>query len=74
MKATIEFQLPEETTEHRAALNGMGYRAALCEIYEQIRQRLKHGHQLHSADDALEWCRGLVDDCWSEAEESDRYQ
>lgn len=73
MKATIEFSLPEEATEHRAAINGMGYRAALCEIHEQIRQRLKHGHELRSADDALEWCRGLVDDCWSEAEESDRY-
>lgn len=73
MKATIEFQLPEEATEHRAALNGMGYRAALCEIHEQIRQRLKYGHELRSADDALEWCRGLVDECRAEAEEPDTY-
>ena len=74
MKATLEFSLPEENTEHRAAINGMGYKCALSEIYEQIRQKLKHGHQLQSADDALEWCRGLVDECWQEAEEFDRWQ
>lgn len=69
MKATLEFNLPEENQEHRAAINGMSYRCALSEIHEQIRQRLKHGHQLQSADDALEWARAMVEECIEESEE-----
>jgi transposase-like protein len=70
MKATIEFNLPDEASEHRAAINGMGYRCALSDIHEQIRQRLKHGHQLRSADDALEWMRAMVEECIEESEET----
>ena len=68
MKATLEFTLPEENQEHRTALNGMNYRCALSKIREQIRQRLKHGHQLKSADDALEWARAMVEECIEESD------
>jgi hypothetical protein len=53
MKATLEFILPEEETEHHDAVNGTGYRSAYRAVLEQIRNWKKHGHNIVCADAAL---------------------
>ena len=39
MKASITFDLPDESTEHKHALNGQKYFVLLCEINEFLRHR-----------------------------------
>lgn len=43
MKATLEFNLPEERTEHLHALNGTKFLIILDEIDGLARGLLKHG-------------------------------
>lgn len=43
MKATLEFNLPEESAEHTAAVNGWKYQAILDEIFNLIRRQDKLG-------------------------------
>lgn len=42
MKATLEFNLPEEEDEYKCAMNGRAYRAVLIEMDEMLRRRLKY--------------------------------
>ena len=42
MKATLEFSLPEETTEHRNALNGAKYILAAQEFDTFLRNKNKY--------------------------------
>jgi len=43
MKATLEFDLPEEASEHRAALDGNDWRSVVTELDELLRTWIKHG-------------------------------
>jgi hypothetical protein len=43
MKATLEFQLPEDRHDFLAAIHGSQARAALWEIAQHCRGVLKHG-------------------------------
>lgn len=43
MKAVLEFNLPEERTEHIAALKGMDSILVIDDLLNQIRYFLKHG-------------------------------
>jgi hypothetical protein len=43
MKATLEFDLPEERTEHICAVKGMDTILVLDELLQEIRSFLKHG-------------------------------
>lgn len=43
MKATLEFTLPEERTEHICAVKGMDTILILDELLNEIRSYLKHG-------------------------------
>lgn len=61
MKATLEFDLPQESVEHYEAVNGTAFRVALQGVDERLRMWLKHGHEFESADGALEACRKLID-------------
>jgi len=54
MKAIIEFSLPEEQYEHKAALQGSSLRVVISTIDHTLRGYLKHGHQFKSADEAIE--------------------
>jgi hypothetical protein len=54
MKATLEFDLPQDQEEHAAALNGWRYRAVINNTMEIIRVKLKHGHAYKTPEDALE--------------------
>lgn len=42
MKAVLEFVLPDEDYEHRQALSGTKYKAALDEIDDYFRKKLKY--------------------------------
>lgn len=42
MKATLEFNLPEEDSEYRAALNGAKWQQVLWEIDDWLRDLRKH--------------------------------
>jgi hypothetical protein len=43
VKATLEFTLPEERTEHIAAVKGMDAILIIDELLNEIRSFLKHG-------------------------------
>jgi hypothetical protein len=62
MKATLEFNLPEEQQEHYEAINGGQFRYCLQELDEYLRDWMKHGHSLKSADEALECVRKNLND------------
>ena len=45
MKATLEFDLPEDREEHEDALNGTKYKGQLDEVWNQVfRPHRKHGY------------------------------
>jgi len=47
MKATLEFNLPEETIEHKDAINGSTFKAILWDFHQDsIRKRLKYDDSL----------------------------
>jgi len=72
MKATLEFTLPEERTEHICAVKGMDTILILDDLLNEIRAFLKHGSgefsewrdeqgQTHTACDAtLEKVRSYI--------------
>lgn len=60
MKATLEFQLPEEAWEHQVALQGMDWWLAYLDIEKQVRDWVKYGHEFKSANEALEAVMDLV--------------
>lgn len=68
MKATLEFELPNEDMEHHAALHGLAYRKALSEIRQMIRGKIKHGHEFKTPTQALEWAMQVVIDECEDAE------
>jgi hypothetical protein len=54
MKATLSFELPEETIEHHDALNGHEWKAVVIELHRTARNAMKHGHKYKDADDAIQ--------------------
>lgn len=56
-KATLEFNLPEETQEHEYACNGQAMYAVLMDIQETLRDARKHGTPEESARAA--WALGI---------------
>jgi hypothetical protein len=64
LKATLTFTLPEETDEHRAALEGWRWRSLVQRLDEALRQTAKHGAQKDA--DRAAWARALLRDAVSE--------
>jgi hypothetical protein len=52
MKASLRFNLPEETTEHQTALDGSKWKAVVEQMDETLRQKLKY-EDLTEEDDEL---------------------
>ena len=50
MKATLEFNLPEDREEHSYALNGILYSIVLDEIDNFLRTKLKYQYESLSED------------------------
>ena len=69
MKATLEFDLPDEAGELLEVLSVQEYTSVLLAFCEQLRTLNKHGHSFASADEAVqilyqEFCQmtdGLLD-------------
>lgn len=57
MKATLEFNLPEDETELRTAIRAMDQLASIRDFYERLRSLNKHGHSFKNADHAVECLR-----------------
>jgi hypothetical protein len=53
MTATLRFNLPEETYEHRCSVNGVELNVAVTTIKEQMRSWRKYGSEFQSAHEAI---------------------
>ena len=53
MKAKLEFNLPEESNEHRLAIHGQDWALVAWDLEQKLRDYLKYGHKIKTADDAL---------------------
>ena len=62
MKATLEFDMPEEQTEHRMHVMAGDWYCALREIDNRLRSLLKHGNPSHEAADLADEIRMMIPD------------
>lgn len=63
MKATLEFNLPEEQQEHYDAVNGGTYKHCLTEIDYQLRSWTKYGNEFTTPEEALLAARDFLWQC-----------
>jgi len=57
MKATLEFDLPEDNRSHLLAVHAMDWALVVKELDETLRRWLKHGHDFEYPDEALQELR-----------------
>jgi hypothetical protein len=62
MKATLEFNLPEERDEHLRAVHASDAWAALHDIDYMLRNHLKHGPTFNTADDMAQEVRRQINE------------
>jgi hypothetical protein len=62
MKATLEFNLPEEHDQFRAASNASTLCCAINHFDEQLRKQLKYDESLSETDAAV--LQGVRDELW----------
>ena len=61
MKATLTFNLPDEENEHKQAVEGARWEAAMWTILERnLRPWLKYGHTFKTPTEALEAVRNKI--------------
>jgi hypothetical protein len=61
MKAILEFELPQDASEHQTAIDGWKWRMILNDVLENLRQDLKYNNNLNSETaKALENMRGFI--------------
>ena len=60
MIATLTFNLPEESEEHQAALDGQKWKTAMHDLDQHFRDKLKYGHSLTTASETLEYARQII--------------
>ena len=58
MKATLEFELPQESEEHSLAVNGWKYRMVLSEMDQWLRKLVKYGEE--NSDEINGFCPSNV--------------
>lgn len=63
MKATLEFNLPEEESDFNRSVQGKYLHFALLDFDNQLRSWIKHGHQFSTADEALLEARDFFYKC-----------
>ena len=54
MKATLEFNLPEEREEYKRANQSQDMFTAIFDFSEKLRSYRKYGHDFKTADEALD--------------------
>lgn len=66
MKATLEFDLPEENHEHQDALRGSEWKWALTEVADYLRNQIKHAdnsaEEYRTFERVQERLFGILDD------------
>lgn len=60
MKATLEFQLPEEQSDFKLAQLGSDLHVFVKDLDNELRSYLKHGHQFKTPDEVMEHIRNLI--------------
>lgn len=60
MKATLEFNLPDEDRDHHNALHGADWKGVCEDLDRQLRDWLKHGHKFKTPYEALQAVRTLL--------------
>ena len=60
MKATIEFNLPEEKPEWEACVNSFDYQCCLSDIDNYCRNMIKHGGVSEATEAALSHIRDII--------------
>jgi hypothetical protein len=65
VKATIEFQLPEESSQHERAVHADDAWCALHDIDQHLRSVLKHGHDYKSVQELAEHIRREINEALS---------
>lgn len=59
MKVTLEFNLPEESSEHRLAIQAPDMHCVLWNFSNKIRAKLKHGQLSDAEEKVWEEVRGV---------------
>jgi hypothetical protein len=59
MKATLEFDLPEERVEHLWAVHAGEMASVISEVTERLRCWQKHGNDFQTIDEALGSVRAM---------------
>lgn len=62
MKAILSFSLPDETSEHRAALQGSEAKRVLWDIDQRCRSLIKHGDPSKETADLAQEIRDMIRD------------
>jgi hypothetical protein len=57
MKAILEFDLPEENTDFKSAINGHNYKNAIWDFDQMLRSEMKHKELSDDTYKAYKWCR-----------------
>ena len=57
MEATLKFNLPEDQNEFELAAHAGDWYMTVAELDDELRNKLKYGHEFKSANKALEWTR-----------------
>lgn len=60
MKASLEFDLPEESREHALAVNAGELASLISHLDQRCRDGLKHGSPFERADDVMQWIRDEI--------------
>jgi len=55
MKALLRFDLPQETDEHEAALNGWKYKSIIDDLFQWLRRHDKADTESLSVDEVREF-------------------
>lgn len=60
MQAILKFKLPQESEEHKMALNGARYYCVIESVLNHVRQKLKHSYLPEEQEKLLEEIRDLI--------------
>lgn len=60
MKAILEFNLPEEQSEHSLAINGCKYYSCLFKLEQMMRSIVKYGHEYKDIETLADEIRDII--------------
>ena len=62
MKATLEFNLPQDQREYRIANQSADMYAVICHLAERLRSYRKHGNDFENVSEALDTIHTILYD------------